>query len=327
MRLQHSIAITAGLVLFALGGCQDELATDIGPASGTETGADHDGARPSARAESASGGSGGVAGAEAGPGALGGARSFTVVRGPDGVRASVGPASFSAQQEEPKSEETYWCDSPEECWNKCPEPEEDGGSTSCSCESMDGGDDEDAKEGQYWCTVTFYGPGEHPWEGGGGGVCGDERDALAAEYDDPSGWPCTKFVSSGRTANFKWSELNGEWAGGNERRHKPYGFVTSTLKTNLQATRDQYGAIRISSGYRCPDGNATLPKAVATSNHVKGMAVDMVGLAGPWIASEYRELMLRAFANGGTLPEGSEYRSCRAEKPGGTCGHLHMNFL
>ena len=158
------------------------------------------------------------------------------------------------------------------------------------------------------------GPGSGNGCGSGGGsggtqtdcvrkwTCGDERDDLAAEYDDPK-WPCIKFQSSGGTANFTWSELNGGWAGGNESRHYPYGFVTANLKTGLQATRDAYGApIHLESGYRCPIGNASLPDAVPTSNHKKGAAVDMWGLGVPWTEDEYEDLKRIAFANGGSLP-------------------------
>ena len=177
--------------------------------------------------------------------------------------------------------------------------------------------------------MTYYGAGEHPWERGGSeGECGDERDWLAAEYNDATEWPCTRFQSSGGTANFTWEELNGGWAGGNESRHSPYGFVTETLQANLQSTRDAYGApILITSGYRCPNGNSSLPDSSPTSNHMEDMAVDMWGLRNAWTEPEYLALMRLAFANGGSLSPVSKYRRCRAAAEGGTCGHLHINYL
>ena len=160
--------------------------------------------------------------------------------------------------------------------------------------------------------------------------CGpdSERNVLAAEYNDPELWPCTKFQSSGGTTNFTWRELNGGWAGGNESRHRPFGYISGTLKIRLQATRDSYGApIVLSSGYRCPNGNASIPGASLTSNHTKGMAVDMIGRRRAWKSAEYNYLMQLAFMQGGTLPARSKYRRCRAATEGGICGHLHMNYL
>ncbi len=57
---------------------------------------------------------------------------------------------------------TYTCDDAEDCWEKCPEPKFDGGSTGCDC--IEG------KVG-WWCKVTDHLPGEGPGEVGGSG-CG-----------------------------------------------------------------------------------------------------------------------------------------------------------
>ena len=64
----------------------------------------------------------------------------------------------------------YECENVEDCFRQCPEPQQVGGSTVCSCQAQGGGG--------FWCSVTHYGPGEHPegdeacrsGGGGGGGV-------------------------------------------------------------------------------------------------------------------------------------------------------------
>ena len=247
--------------------------------------------------------------------------SVVVVR-----RGDAGGDGTPSQEELERAEigGSYHCDSVEDCWDKCPEPSQDGGTTVCSCTAQDGGG--------FWCDVKHYGPGEDPWGGGGGGgggaECRDERDALAAEYGDRVNWPCIRFRSSGGTRNFTWEELNGRWAGGNESRHRPFGYVSGTLMLNLQRTRDAYRApIRLTSGYRCPEGNRWLPNASESSHHIRGHAVDMIGLRKAWTNTEYQDLKVLAFRYGGSLPPGSIYHHCRAAKKGGTCGHLHMNYL
>ena len=322
-RLAHTVP--AALAVFGLGACQRDLPTSMAPGQGL-------GAAAEARAESHDAGWVGRAGTKLALAAIAGAESFIVRRGPGGTGVVERSGLLVEQHDAVDSQENYWCDTVEECFRRCPEPDQAGGSAQCSCDRLDdggNGGDGDDEQGQYWCTVTYYGPGEHPWEGGGGGgECSDERDALAAEYNDATEWPCTRFQDWGGTANFTWAELNGGWAGGNESSHRPYGFVTGTLQLNLQATRDAYGSpILITSGYRCPTGNSSTPDSSPTSNHMEGMAVDMWGLRNAWTAPEYLELMRLAFDNGGSLPLVSDYRRCRADPPGGTCGHLHINYL
>ena len=85
--------------------------------------------------------------------------SFVVVRGPDGSYSTTADALEVFFSE--SSGQGYWCSDLEDCWEKCPDPQQDGGTTVCSCESDD--------DGGYWCSVTFYGPGESPGGGCGGG--------------------------------------------------------------------------------------------------------------------------------------------------------------
>jgi len=73
-------------------------------------------------------------------------------------------------------------------------------------------------------------------------------------------------------------------------------MVTSGLTNGLEATRTNYnrGGILLTSGYRCPDGNAAAG-GVATSLHMHGRAADMYSAAHSWTAEEFR--LLRDAAN------------------------------
>ena len=149
--------------------------------------------------------------------------------------------------------------------------------------------------------------GGGPGRGGSGddeeGECGDERDVLVAEYTrlGRSGWPCEKFQNSVSSAHFSWSELNDGWSGGNESSHRPWGYIDAKLIFGLEETRMHYGrgGIRISSGYRCPDGNRTLPRASATSPHMDGLAADMFSANHPWTQAEFNRLRAAAKKSGG----------------------------
>lgn len=135
--------------------------------------------------------------------------------------------------------------------------------------------------------------------------CNDERDTMANEYKPGVVYPngvspepaCTDFEQhdSGYQylTNFTWGELNGGFAAGNP--HTGYGMIQSGLATGLQTTRTNYGmAIYLSSGYRCPHGNNSIPGASATSHHMRGRAVDLYnwgGQAAPyWSEQEFNEL-------------------------------------
>jgi hypothetical protein len=53
--------------------------------------------------------------------------------------------------------------------------------------------------------------------------------------------------------------------------------ITKTAEL-LQKVRDQFGAIRINSGYRCPELNRAIGSRTNTSQHLRGLAVDFVPL-------------------------------------------------
>ena len=98
---------------------------------------------------------------------------------------------------DPVSGGGYVCDDPQDCWDRCPPPTQDGGTTVCRCTRYG--------DGPFACTVVFYGPDDDiPGLGGGGSGCGSgeaggggvaldcppdpctaDQKAIAAEYDDP----------------------------------------------------------------------------------------------------------------------------------------------
>jgi len=86
-----------------------------------------------------------------------------------------------------------------------------------------------------------------------------------------------------------WSELNGGFGDGNP--HNPFGMVKSSLTTGLESTRTNYnrGGIRLTSGYRCSDGNAAVT-GVPTSLHMQGTAGDMYSADHDWIEAEFNLL-------------------------------------
>lgn len=87
--------------------------------------------------------------------------------------------------------------------------------------------------------------------------------------------------------NFTWGELNGGFQDGNPHRGNGggWGWIQSKLPTGLQALRDDWAAdslggvydapLPVSSGYRCPHGNASIPGASTTSWHMSGVAADI----------------------------------------------------
>ena len=118
--------------------------------------------------------------------------------------------------------------------------------------------------------------------------CDETQQAIAEEYVDynvaRSHPNCEHIEYKGaRAVHFSWSELNGDWQEGNP--HTDYGWVSQALKDGLDDMRTRWGGqLKLSSGYRCPHGNASLPKAVSTSWHLEGRAADISvkWLAGVW---------------------------------------------
>jgi hypothetical protein len=127
-----------------------------------------------------------------------------------------------------------------------------------------------------------------------------------AEYTDPvygsdGFYPtCDEFTNTGGTAHFSWSELNGHFLQGNP--HSPWGLVSQALENRLEATRANYdrGGIRLTSGYRCPHGNYSIPDAVIQSRHTHGRAADMFSSDHAWTEEEF-ELLRSAAATTGPI--------------------------
>jgi hypothetical protein len=109
---------------------------------------------------------------------------------------------------------------------------------------------------------------------------------------------CTDFSSGGQTAHFSWSQLNQLPGSG----HPPWGIVRARLWNGLENTRTQYnrGELHITSGYRCPHGNALVAGSDPHSRHMWGDAVDMYSQNQTWNQSEWTLLRDAAVAAGAT---------------------------
>lgn len=168
--------------------------------------------------------------------------------------------------------------------------------------------------------------------GGGGTQCDEEQRRIADEYRN-AGWvfgrkapACDDIEKNGSgTAHFSWAELNGWFQEGNP--HTGYGWVQQSLKTGIEDLRAKWGrsALRIArgysaglvltSGYRCPHGNASVPDASISSYHMEGRAVDIstrtiLGLAGvpyarmtPAQQAELKAVYLELLSLGGNHDE------------------------
>ena len=96
------------------------------------------------------------------------------------------------------------------------------------------------------------------------------------EYKIPH---AVEFITFLKGKYFNWNELNGHWSDGSEYgKHNPYGVFDTNLLNNIDNIRKEYGkAIKISSGYRCPQGNTDAGSEYpTTSKHMFGHAIDMV---------------------------------------------------
>lgn len=129
-------------------------------------------------------------------------------------------------------------------------------------------------------------------------ACADDRDNMIEEYRGGQvNWTpaCGDFASSGGSANFTWSELNGGFSTGNP--HSPWGIAKTELTDGLEATRTAYnrGGILLTSGYRCPHGNAAVG-GVSQSLHMHGRAADMYSNDHSWTETEFN--LLRDAADG-----------------------------
>jgi hypothetical protein len=184
----------------------------------------------------------------------------------------------------------------------------------------------------YDCEWPEFWGGECPDLGGGGGGCdangaagGDGLQGCSHQcpsavlqvlgeyvsYNVVTPHPsCTDFKNDGSTTNFSWSELNGNFQEGNQ--HPPWGWVTTTLKDNLEATRANYnrGGLRLSSGYRCPHGNTEAGStAPTTSLHMFGRAADMKSDAHEWTETEFALVKAAAHAVAGEPEESFDWNT------------------
>ena len=102
-------------------------------------------------------------------------------------------------------------------------------------------------------------------------TCGDERDDIIREYvvRDLSSVPsCGHLSANGGSRWFSFAELNS----GDHR----WAWIETALLDGLEGTRRAYGEpMIITSGYRCPEKNATVPGAATNSVHQFGRAVDV----------------------------------------------------
>lgn len=131
----------------------------------------------------------------------------------------------------------------------------------------------------------------------------DARTTMLREYLDFNvNWrpSCADFANSGGSAHFSWAELNGQFSQGNP--HEPWGIIVPGVLAGLESTRTLYnrGGIRVTSGYRCPHGNNSLPGSAAQSYHMQGRAVDIYSLNHPWTEEEFN-LLRDAAADTGTV--------------------------
>lgn len=152
-------------------------------------------------------------------------------------------------------------------------------------------------------------------------VCGTkEVDTLIREYKAPLYTrndftpSCDSFKSAGISKHFSWSQLNGGFSNGNP--HRPWGIVTPALKRGLDHVASKYPefkGIHLTSGYRCPHGNAAVG-GVTTSSHMIGRAADL--LRPGWTEEEFKKVENIAKEVGGRALEYDLYSD----------RHMHVSF-
>jgi hypothetical protein len=131
-------------------------------------------------------------------------------------------------------------------------------------------------------------------------ACDPEVETMIREYETfnvnlhPT---CPDFTNDGGSMSFTWSQLNGGFAQGNP--HNPWGMVRTALTTGLDWTDITYnrGTIALTSGYRCPHGNAAAG-GVQNSYHMHGRAGDMHSVDHPWTEDEFNLLKFSADQTG-----------------------------
>ena len=163
-------------------------------------------------------------------------------------------------EDDKEDEEEEECEEEGECEEEDEEEDEDG------CEE----EEEEKDEEECSCADAI--------------PCEMEAEYDSLNVDADLVLSCDQFTTSGGTGNFPWWELNDNWSEGNEPKHNPWGRIDPLLPAKLEALRAlavvdtllDINALPLSSGYRCPVGNSTLPGAKKkTSRHITGRAADI----------------------------------------------------
>ena len=126
--------------------------------------------------------------------------------------------------------------------------------------------------------------------------CGDLRDGIAEEYKNAAApsdtyWnDCTNY----RRHTFVISQA--DHAGTENGEHGGYGHIHSATVTGYgsivaAAANDGVTGIVRSATWRCPEGNANIPRAVPGSSHVTGRALDLK--SDDWGEDKY-DILVRA---------------------------------
>lgn len=151
--------------------------------------------------------------------------------------------------------------------------------------------DPEGEDPENHVPIDLWGDAEVQW-------CEDQtRSVMKEEYRGGQvAWTpdCSDFTDSGGSTHFSWSELNGGFTNGNP--HSPWSIVRTILTDGLEDTRTNYnrGGIQLTSGYRCPHGNANVG-GVQQSRHMFGVAADMYSAQHQWTEEEFD--LLRNAAN------------------------------
>lgn len=101
-------------------------------------------------------------------------------------------------------------------------------------------------------------------------------------------------------------------------KHGYYGYVDSDLTSGMAAVEAHFDKrFHINSGYRCPVGNATIPKASPSSAHLRGRGVDFQLLGDTMWTDSYKDSIIEWAADNAGANEGYRYTNRN---------HVHLGF-
>lgn len=134
-------------------------------------------------------------------------------------------------------------------------------------------------------------------------ACGDERNDILREYGEhqvPTIPKCEDFSRTGGTAHFSWTDWT-QGAGGHAG-----GWAIGKIWAQLENWYAEYGrgGFRVTSGYRCPHVNASLPDHAVDSRHMSGEAIDVYSRDHVWTLEEFTTMQLAAIRAGSTWQSG-----------------------